>query len=242
MSGYHYVWFLWSSAFFAAFLLIYLLSPANRSQMLRAAAATVPFGLTEPLFVPAYWNPPSLFDLAQRTGFDLESLIFTFSIGGVAVILYNWLTGQTVVALPQPARSSRHHRLHGLALLTPALIFVLAAPLGWNPIYPAAIAMSAGAGAAVICRPDLLAKTLVGGLLFLGFYALFMLALILSAPGYVEQVWNLAALSGLRPLGIPVEELMFGFAFGLYWSSVYEHLTWSRTLRSRRPATAATGP
>lgn len=38
-------------------------------------------GFTEPLFVPAYWNPPTLFDLAQRTGFDIESLIFTFAIG-----------------------------------------------------------------------------------------------------------------------------------------------------------------
>lgn len=43
--------------------------------------ATAFFGLTEPLFVPEYWNPPTLFDLAQRTGFDLESLIFCFGIG-----------------------------------------------------------------------------------------------------------------------------------------------------------------
>lgn len=238
MNSYHYVWFFWSSTFLAAFLLVYLLSPADRRQMLRAGAATAPFGLTEPLFVPAYWNPPSLFDLAQRTGFDLESLIFTFAIGGVAVILYNRLTGQAVAAIPEAARSSRRHRLHGLALLAPAFTFLLLVPLGWNPIYPAVIAMVAGATAAVICRPDLFAKTLVGGLLFLGYYALFMLGLILSAPGYVEEVWNIGALSGLRPLGIPVEELMFGFAFGLYWSSVYEHLTWSRTLKTRRPAGA----
>jgi len=24
----------------------------------------------------------------------------------------------------------------------------------------------------------------------------------------------------------PLEELLFGFAFGMYWASVYEHLTW----------------
>jgi len=43
---------------------------------------TALFGLTEPRFVPEYWNPPSLFDLAQCTGFDIESLIFCFGIGG----------------------------------------------------------------------------------------------------------------------------------------------------------------
>jgi len=40
-----------------------------------------PFGLTEPMFVPEYWSPPSLFELAQRTGFDIEGIIFSFAIG-----------------------------------------------------------------------------------------------------------------------------------------------------------------
>ena len=229
MSG-HYVWFFWSCAFLASFLLIYGVSPANRSQMLRAAVATTPFGLTEPLFVPKYWNPPSLFDLAQRTGFDLESLIFTFAIGGVAVVLYNILTGRRLAPLPLVQRSSRRHRLHVLALLTPAVTFVLLSRLGWNPIYPAVIAMVVAALASLVCRPDLLSKTMVGGLLFLGYYAIFMIGLIVSAPGYVERVWNLPALSGVLIYGIPVEELLFGFAFGLYWSSIYEHLTWRRVL------------
>jgi hypothetical protein len=36
--------------------------------------------LTEPLFVPDYWNPPSLFDLARRSGFDIESVIFRHTL------------------------------------------------------------------------------------------------------------------------------------------------------------------
>jgi len=52
------------------------------------------FGLTEPIFVPRYWNPPSIFDLAQKTGFDVESLIFCFAIGGVGAALYDLLTGK----------------------------------------------------------------------------------------------------------------------------------------------------
>lgn len=50
--------------------------------MLWQACFTTPFGLTEPLFVPNYWSPPSLFDLARSTGFDIESFIFSFGIGG----------------------------------------------------------------------------------------------------------------------------------------------------------------
>ena len=56
--------------------------------MIRASVPTAAFGLTEPLFVPAYWNPPSLFDVAQRTGFDIESLIFCFAISGIGAAGY----------------------------------------------------------------------------------------------------------------------------------------------------------
>jgi hypothetical protein len=62
--------------------------------------------------------------------------------------------------------------------------------------------------------------------LFLLLYAALMLFLVLSAPGYIGQVWNLRALSGVVIGGIPLEELAFGFAFGLYWAGIYEHFTW----------------
>lgn len=86
--------------------------------------------------------------------------------------------------------------------------------------------MAAGGIATMLCRPDLASKTLLGGVLFLGYYALFMTALVLFAPGYIDAVWNLPALTGVRFAGIPLEELLFGFVFGMYWSGVYEHITW----------------
>jgi hypothetical protein len=48
-------------------------------------------------------------------------------------------------------------------------------------------------------------------------------------PSYVAAVWNLPALSRVFVAGVPLEELMFAFTFGLYWSSVYEHLAWKRS-------------
>ena len=86
--------------------------------------------------------------------------------------------------------------------------------------------MALGGIANVLCRPDLLRNTLFGGVLFLLLYGVFMLFLIMFAPGYIEQVWNLSAISGVLLGGIPVEELAFGFAFGLYWAGIYEHFTW----------------
>ena len=54
----------------------------------------------------------------------------------------------------------------------------------------------------------------------------FLLGLKLLWPGYIEAVWNLDDLIAWRLAGLPVEELLFGVGFGMYWSSVYEHVTW----------------
>ena len=85
-----YIWLFWSLILIAVWLIVYALikNKESRREMFLVRLWTVILGLTDPLFVPEYWNPPSLFDLARRTGFDLESLIFSFAIGGVAVGLY----------------------------------------------------------------------------------------------------------------------------------------------------------
>lgn len=221
-----YVWFAWASAFLVPWLLAYVALPRHRKAMLWASLFTTPFGLTEPLFVPAYWNPPSLFDLARTTGFDIESLVFCFGIGGIGAVLYNILTGQTLEEMPPLQRRLPPHRLHRWALAAPFLAFPVLYPWPWNPIYPSIVVMAFGAIAAMLCRRDLVRKTWVGALLFPAYYALFLLGLEWTAPGYIESVWNLAALSGLTVAGIPIEELLFAAAFGAYWAGVYDHVTW----------------
>ena len=229
MDDFRYVWMIWASAFLVPWALLYLKHAPLRREMLAVSAATSLLGLTEPIFVPEYWNPPSLFDLAARTGFDIESLVFCFAIGGIGFVAYKALARLRVSALPHAERHGRLHRFHRLALAVPFVSFVPLYLLPWNPIYPGIAALGIGGAATVWCRPDLARASLTGGALFLGLYAAFMALLLFAAPGYVEQVWNLADLSGVVPAGIPVEELAFGFAFGLYWAGVYEHFTWRRT-------------
>ena len=164
--------------------------------------------------------------------FDIESLIFSFAIGGIGCATYETLTHRDLAPVSQSEKRSSRHRLHRWALLAPIFLFVPLYFLPWNAIYPSLICLLIGAIASVICRPDLLRKTLLGGLLFAGLYAVFMLALLWSAPGYIEQVWNLRALSGILIAGIPLEELLFGLAFGTYWTGVYEHISWRQPVPS----------
>ena len=224
--GYHYVWLIWSSAFLLPWLVLFLRLAAFRQTMLLMSIFTTPLGLTEPLFVPRYWNPPSLFDLAQRSGFDIESLIFSFAIGGVGAVLYCVATGKALGALDATERVAPRHRYHRLALIAPVVVFPGLFALPWNPIYAAIVALGVGGGAIAACRPDLARSVVIGGGLFTALYAAFLIFLEIGAPNYISQVWNLADLSGVRLAGMPLEELLFGFSFGTYWSGLYEHLNW----------------
>jgi hypothetical protein len=231
------VWLAWAGAFLLPWVWLYLANIGHRKVMLRTSLITALLGLTEPIYVPRYWNPPSLFDLAQRTGFDVESLIFAFAVGGIGCALYDTLTKGDLGGVRVVERHSPRHRLHRLVLLAPCFLFVPLYFLPWNPIYPSLSCLLIGAIASITCRPDLRRKTLIGGLLFLGLYGVFMLGLRWSSPGYIERVWNLRALSGVLIAGIPLEELVFGLVFGMYWTGVYEHIAWTVTV-ARLPEAA----
>jgi len=221
-----YAWLIWASAFLIPWIVIYLFFPLHRKAMLWASLFTMPFGLTEPIFVPEYWSPPSLFDLAINTGFDIESLIFCFAIGGIGSVFYNTIVGRVPNMMKLEVRKMPLHRHHYKALSAPFIAFPLLYFFPWNPIYPSILAMFVGTIANILCRPDLMRKSWIGGVLFLVLYSIYLIGLEWSAPGYIERVWNSAALSGVNIGFAPIEELLFAITFGMYWSGVYEHFTW----------------
>lgn len=79
-------------AFLLPWSVLFVARTRMRRRMIWVSVLTMLLGLTEPLFVPAYWNPLSLFYLAQRMGFNIESLIAAFAIGGLATADYDLLT------------------------------------------------------------------------------------------------------------------------------------------------------
>lgn len=227
----HYSWLIWSLLLIAVWLVVYfaLDSKNKKREMLVVSLWTSLLGLTEPLFVPGYWSPPSLFNLASKTGFDIESLIFSFGIGGLAVVLYEWIFRTKHQKMGSVEQHTPRHRYHLWAIISAPIIFIILLVMTkLNPIYSASIAMAGGGIFTWYCRPDLKKKMLVSALIFLGLYFVYFLTLIAIFPGYVQQVWNLKVISGILIFGIPLEELIFALSFGFLWSSVYEHLTWRK--------------
>ena len=226
-----YTWFIWSLILILIWIALYASprSSKSRREMLIVSLWTSLLGFTEPLFVPAYWLPPSLFNLAARTHFDIESLIFSFGIGGIAAFLYNHIFRRKEIAVPASERHAQHHRYHLLAILSaPAILILLLLITRFNPIYSSITAMIVGGLATWYCRPDLKKKMFVSAFLFLILYFLYFLVLVRLWPGYVQQVWNLKAISGILIFGVPLEELLFAASFGFLWSSIYEHFSWHK--------------
>lgn len=224
----------WSLILLGIWALIYAARPALRRRMWLAGLCTAPLGLTEPLFVPEYWQPPTLFDLAARTGFDLESLLFAFAAGGIASTLYPALVPVQEKGVEPCERRHPRHRWHRLMLSVPFIAFAalyLASDL--NPIYTASLAMLLGGLATGLCRPDLWRPMCIAALLFTALYFLYFASLAAVYPDYVSRVWRLERLSGQLIGGVPLEELLFAATLGLMWGSLYEHLAWRRYSRHR---------
>lgn len=226
-----FAWLLWSLLLLLIWggVYLFLTNKTSRKEMLVVSLWTSLLGLTEPIFVPEYWNPLSLFDLARTTGFDIESIIFSFGVGGIAVIVYESFYEVKHVRVSKVEQQKSRHKFHLPILFSAPLIFVfLLIFSNLNPIYSTVIALISGGLLTWYCRPDLKMKMLISAFIFLGIYFIYFQSLIYIFPGYVEEVWNLSAISGILILGVPFEELMFAFALGFLWSSVYEHVTWNR--------------
>ncbi len=192
-------------------------------------------GLTEPFFVPEYWSPPSLFNLAERTGFDIESLLFSFAVGGLIFAAYQIIIGTKHQMIIKHKGRCRSGYFHFLAVISaPASFVILDAATGLNPIYSAMIAAIIGFFTALYCRPDLLKKMLASSLLFLVFYLTVFYSLLFVFPEFINA-WNVPALSGILIFSIPIEEFGWALTFSLYWSGVFEHFGRYKIIKNERP-------
>ncbi len=142
-------------------------------------------------------------------------------------MLYKLLIPVRSTPMEEHARKHPRHKLHRIILFAPVIFFVILAVFTTlNHIYCGIISLFLGAVATLYCRPDLKTKIWIGGLLFLAIYTVYFGTLLLVYPDYVDNYWNLSGITGIKFLGIPIEELLFAITFGMYWSGLYEHLLW----------------
>ncbi|MFA6528891.1 MAG: lycopene cyclase domain-containing protein [Candidatus Gracilibacteria bacterium] len=199
-------------------LAIFLKRKDLHKEIVWASLIGLPFGFIEILFVPHYWHPESLFDFMKQYGFGLEGFVYSFSVAGLAAVLYEFLEKRKITKI------KHNKKLH----LGPFLLFLLVY-LGLEIFFPTkpmldlSIAFACGAIFTIILRPDLLKQVVSSGLIFSAFYLLLFAFVNIIFKDLVVQFYNPQILGNFKIIGVPLEEIIGAFTGGAFWSTLYEY-------------------
>jgi hypothetical protein len=205
--------------FVALWALAYALVPRSRPVLLATALACAPAGpLAEYWHLQDYWHPQRLFDV--RLGlwtFGVEDVLFAAAFGGLCAGAFDLLARQR--GEPGLGRASGRAvlALLGGVLGVIGAMGLLARLLGLHSLDAIVAVFALGAAGTLWWRQRWLAPALLTGLasggLMWAFYWGFFARLF---PGVLEAWWEPAVLSGTRLAGVPMEEVVWGAAAGIF--------------------------
>src|SRR5271165_3410225 len=236
-----------------------------------ASLTCTALGLTEPLFVPQYWSPPSILRFGR---FDFESFPFCFAVGGISAVLtelppfkgflvdlyfmferilrsllalLSQITGGRVRAamLDRPAVSvlipRDQLRIENMLLVTFCIAVFGATGQFAINIIYKAAIVSLSSALWIVWRRPSLRWQVLGG--GISFTLLYTIVLVVTGLRYpgFYDHWNLKALSGIRILGAPAEEYLYSFTFGSFWAPLYEAWKQARIHEDSASNTLPTG-
>lgn len=208
--------------FLAIWAAVFWRSEHLRAKMLYSSLICMPFGALDILFIPEYWHPPSIFGLVP----PLESFAFAFLFGGIASSTYESVRGKKVVDIPDDERAS-FYRFETRTYEKWTIVLGGIPLLFWGfdlKIMTTSLILLFVLGAIeLVQRPDLVRKTLFSSLFLAAVYTATLLFLKTAFfPAMFQDWWTHQNLLGVYIAGVPVEEIVFAFVFGLLFSPYYE--------------------
>ena len=171
----------------------------------------------EPLYLRDYWRPETF------TGWSIgiEDLLFGFFIGGIASSIYEEIFGKRFTK----RRDREHHWSWFIIPIVAFLIFILnllVFVFGVNSMYASITVFIFFALFMLRFRKDLITDVFISGLL-MGAIAFFAYIVFLSLfPEAINRWWMLKNISGIMIFGIPIEEFMWAFGWGMAVGPMYE--------------------
>jgi len=183
--------------------------PSQRRFMLFSGLLSTPFCLYEFLFIPVYWKPVQLFGLIVSP----SDILFSFATGGMACAATSlFVKGKIVLNFIFLIFLRRFLIctviglclcftlwVYGVKIMTSVLICILVGFIFISLRYR-----------------ELGIKSLLGALGFVLFYASILKLCYVIWPHFYIQ-WNFNDLWELSFVGLPLEEIIWAFAFGAIW-------------------------
>jgi len=197
-----------------------------RKEMLTMSFVVAPMGpLSEFFYLRDYWQP----ELFNGWSIGIEDLIFGFTIGGIAAVIYEVFFGKKYMKRHLPAHPKWMFRV---AVFGITWMIIGSFVLGFNSIYVSILGFLIIAISIIFYRHDLLKDALFSGLLVGSLMFIFYFASGYFFNGIIQKWWLLKNISGIIIFGAPLEELMWGFGWGFVAGPAYEFVNGLRFKKS----------
>lgn len=175
--------------------------------------------LSELWYLTDYWKPL----LFNNWMIGIEDFLFGFFISGIATSLYEEVFGKRFIK-----RNRKNPRWYlgvfPFLILGIILTSILVFGVGINSLYSSAAILIIFSFVIIYKRRDLILDSLLSGILLGMIFILIYLVLLTVFPELINRFWYLDNLSNIFVLRIPVEELIWAFAVGMFVGPIYEFL------------------
>ncbi len=167
-------------------------------------------------FIKDYWTPI----LWNGWAVGLEDFLYGFAIGGVASVVYEEVFKKRFTL----KKSHTHHwrYLFLLYLISLPVFFLARELLGVNTMYSILGSFIAAVVYIMFLRSDLWRDALWSGVLCLCITFLAYMPVLVIFPDFISAFWHLENISGVLFFGVPLEEFIWAFTFGLVVGPFYE--------------------
>jgi len=171
------------------------------------------------IYLPDYWRPDHI---ASGLPLGIEDFLFAFTIGGIGAVLYEVIFGKTHTLCD--CRRKNPKGLISVTLVSIATLLLLAFIFKLNSIYSSYVSLLIIFAYIMYFRKDLFWQAILSGfavgLLMFSFYQVW----VRLYPGIIEHWWLLQNISGILIFGTPLEEIIWGFSWGIVGGTVYEFI------------------
>jgi len=212
---YQYAGLVYITILFFIWLIIFFKRKDLRKEMLLISFFTGILGPISEFFYKDYWKPEYAFRYLPM----LEDYLFGFFIGGISAVIYTAIFSKRLI---KKQKGILYWPMLFLIFTGLSILIILNLILEINSIYASFIAFIIVISIIWWRRPDLIKNSIYSGL-FLAIMSIILYLFYLKLyPNIIQDWWLLHNISGILIFGIPIEEPIWFFLWGMIGGPLYE--------------------
>lgn len=227
-----YSYLILCALYFVVWCFFFLLRKDLRKELCIITLFCAPLGITE-LFYYDYWRPDFLFPLSIRFGF--EDLLWAGIVSGIGAVSYELLAKRRTYRVRKLSPGWMGEVWLSATLVLGLLILYFGTThFGINSYTISIVGFLSVAAITVLWRQDLLRDALLSGLILATITLCVYQVWLLLYPHAFADYWVSKNISRFVILRVPVQELLYSFAWGSVIGPLFEVMGGLRLRKLKR--------